>query len=666
MKNFALLSLLPLVTLLTGCSASFSPDLTPNTEVVAGQPFSATVMGGRQPVAGAHIYLLAADTTGYGHASDSLFLPYTGSTSQTVLDTSGGPTNGYYYINTGATGALNVVSAEYNCTVGQAVYLYALGGNPGNPITGPNAGVNSTAAMMAVLGICEAGGNFAAIGAGGVNLSEVSTIAAAYSMAGFATDALHVSSNSTALSKQGLTNAFNNAANLYNISAGNQASANTKTVSGSGTVPAAQINMLANILAACVNSTGPTSLTCAPLLSHALSGGASGTAATDTATAAINMAHYPSHAVNTLFGLQGTVVPWLPNVTGTAPNDLSVAISFTDTSISGPYSVAIDNAGNAWVSNSHFPTSGAPVTEISSSGTVTSYGASNTNIAGPNGLAIDASDNVWFADASYSVFKMSSSGSFGTATAGFTSDAFLNEPPLSVAMDISGNVWTASQSGPVVEFSGGGADLTGGNGFAMPGRTNAYSVTTDTNGNAFYANNSAASTAVGGVFEFSAGGVRANTTPYGTSPAEKDTLAVATGPGNTIWAVNDSNNLFELNDSGTLISGGLTGVYSGGGLADGAAIAVDGAGSVWIANSGGAGVSAFTSAGVALSGSTGFGSSSGNVLGAKGVAIDGSGNVWVTSPGSSSVAELVGAATPVVTPIVASLVAPYSNAASKP
>jgi len=660
MKKLALLSLLPLATLLTGCSASFSPDLTPTTEVVAGQPFSATVMGGRQPVAGAHVYLLAADTTGYGHASDSLFLPYTGSTSQTVLDTSGGPTNGYYYIATSAVGALNVVSAEYNCTVGQVVYLYALGGNPGNPVTGPNAGANSAAGMMSVLGVCEAGGNFSAIGAGGVNLNEISTVAAAYSMAGFATDALHVASNSTALSKQGLTNAFNNAANLYNISAGPQAVANTKTVSGSGTVPQQQINTLANILAACVNSTGPTSLTCSPLLSHALSGGASGTAPTDTATAAINIAHFPSNAVSTIFGVQGTVVTWLPNYTS-APNDLSVEISFTDASISGPFSVAIDNGGNAWVSNNHFPTSGAPVTKISSSGTVTSYGASNMNIEGPSGLAIDASDNVWFADASYSVFKMSSSGSFGTATAGYTSDGFSNIP-LSVAIDPSGNVWTASQSGPVVEFSGGGADLTSDNGFAMPNRTAAYSVTTDTGGNAFYANNAT----TGGVFEFSAEGVRANTTPYGTSPAEKDTLAVATGPGNAIWAVNDSNNLFELNDSGTLISGGGSGVYSGGGLANGSAIALDGAGSVWIANAGGAGVSAFTSAGVALSGSKGYGSSSGVVLGAKGIAIDGSGNVWVTSPGSSSVTELVGAATPVVTPIVASLVAPYSNAASKP
>jgi len=660
MKKFALLSLLPLATLLTGCSASFSPDLSPNKEVVAGQPFSANVMGGRQPVGGAHVYLLAADTTGYGHASDSLFLPYTGSTSQTVLDTSGGPTNGYYYIATSATGALNVVSAEYNCTVGQAVYLYALGGNPGNPTTGPNAGANSAAAMMSVLGICEAGGNFSAIGAGGVNLNEVSTVAAAYSMAGFATDALHVSSNSTALSIQGLTNAFNNAANLYNISGGSQAVANSQTVSGSGSVPQTQINTLANILAACVNSTGPTSLTCAPLLSNALSAGSSGTAPTDTATAAINMAHYPSNAVGTLFGVQGTVVPWLPNYTS-APNDFSVAINYTDSSISGPYSVAIDDEGNAWVSNSHFPTSGAPVTKISSTGTVTSYGSSNTNIAGPYGLAIDTSDNVWFADASYSVFKMSSSGSFGSATAGFTSDGFSNVP-LSVAIDPSGNVWTASQSGPVVEFSGGGVDLTGDNGFAMPNRTEAYSVTTDTNGNAFYANNST----TGGVFKFSSEGVRANTTPYGTSPAEKDTLAAATGPGNTIWAVNDSNNLFELNDSGALVSGGGSGVYSGGGLASGSAIAVDGAGSPWIANAGGAGVSAFTSGGTALSGSTGYGSSSGYVLGAKGIAIDGSGNVWVTSSGSNSVAELVGAATPVVTPVVASLVAPYSNAASKP
>ncbi len=48
------------------------------------------------------------------------------------------------------------------------------------------------------------------------------------------------------------------------------------------------------------------------------------------------------------------------------------------------------------------------------------------------------------------------------------------------------------------------------------------------------------------------------------------------------------------------------------------------------------------------------------------VAIDGSGDVWVANTGYTSVTELIGAAAPVVTPIVANLISPYSAPASKP
>ena len=660
MNRLVFLSLLPVVSLISGCSADFSPDLSPNPDVVAGQPFSASAFGGRQPVSGAHVYMLAVDTTGYDHASDSLLLPYSGSSSKTTLDTSGGPTNGYYYITTSATGGLNVVSAEYNCTVGQAVYLYTLGGNPGNPITNPSDGVNTAAGMMTVLGICEAGGNFSAIGANGVSITEISTVASAYALSGFATDAVHVSSSNRSLGITGLTNAFNNAANLYNISGGAQAVANAKTVSNSGTIPQATINTLANILAACVNSSGPTSVTCSPLLNNAKSGGSTGTTPTDTATAAINIAHNPGNAVVTLFGLQNTVVPWLPDL-ALPPTDFTLAINYTDSSLAGPYGIAIDDAGSAWVTNNNLAVDGPPVTKISSTGTVSSYGGSNSNVQGPYGIAIDRAGDAWFTDTSYSVFEMSSSGSYVGSDAGYTSDAFADEP-ISVAIDPSSNVWTASQSGPVVEFSSAGVDLTGDNGFAMPSRTVANSVTIDTGGNAFYANDGA----TGGVFKFLPTGSRVNTTPYGPSPVQKDTLAVATGPGNTIWAVNGTNDVTELSDTGTVLSTGTGGVYSGGGLSNGEAIAVDGSGSAWIANAGGIGVTEFNSSGTALSGLTGFASASGYLLDAKGIAVDGSGDVWVTSFSKNSVVELIGAAMPVVTPIVASLVAPYSNAASKP
>src|SRR5271170_569594 len=119
-------------------------------------------------------------------------------------------------------------------------------------------------------------------------------------MAGFATDATHVSSSGTPLAQTGIANAFANATNLADITTG---AALTTTPSGSGTnvpngsiVPEAEVNTLANILASCVNSTGPASSTCGTLFSNAMSGGTSGSTPDDTATAAINIAHNPGTA----------------------------------------------------------------------------------------------------------------------------------------------------------------------------------------------------------------------------------------------------------------------------------------------------------------------------------------------------------------------------------
>jgi len=90
--------------------------------------------------------------------------------------------------------------------------LYAPGGNPGS-------GVNSAAGLMAVLGNCPVAGNFASA-TPYVVVNEVSTVAAAYAMAGFATDAVHVGSLGTVLAQTGISNAFANAGNLETLATG--------------------------------------------------------------------------------------------------------------------------------------------------------------------------------------------------------------------------------------------------------------------------------------------------------------------------------------------------------------------------------------------------------------------------------------------------------------
>jgi sugar lactone lactonase YvrE len=78
-------------------------------------------------------------------------------------------------------------------------------------------------------------------------------------------------------------------------------------------------------------------------------------------------------------------------------------------------------------------------------------------------------------------------------------------------------------------------------------------------------------------------------------------------------------------------------------------VAIDAAGNVWVANAGG---------GVGLTELNPSGGLAGHfassvVGGADGLAIDASGNVWLNAGGS--VVEIVGAARPVLTPLVACL-----------
>ena len=92
-------------------------------------------------------------------------------------------------------------------------------------------------------------------------------------------------------------------------------------------------------------------------------------------------------------------------------------------------------------------------------------------------------------------------------------------------------------------------------------------------------------------------------------------------------------------------------------------IAIDGAGNAWVAASDA--ITDISAAGAVLSGSSGFQGT--GVVTARGIAIDGAGNVWFANSNSfTGVSELVGIAAPVVTPIVANLIAPYSTHASRP
>jgi hypothetical protein len=621
---------------LAGCSIQSSnqvnqPEATP-AATVPGGGLTGSVHGGQQPIVGAHVYLFQANTTGYGgggiaassnNASKSLL-----TSAGTTKDTSGGPTNGDYFVTTGANGAFSI-TGDYACTQGAPVYLYALGGDSGS---GPNSAVG----LLAALGVCPSAHAFPSTMF--VYMNEVSTVATAYALAGFASDAVHVGSSGTTLAQTGIANAVATVTNLEDVGTG---VALLTTPGGNGTYYAQRkVNTLANILAACVNSTGPGSTACSTLLSNTLSGGATGAAPTDTATATINMAHNPSSNIANLFALATANPPFAP-AAASQPNDFTVAIQFTGAGLANPSSVAIDASGNVWAANLG---NGYSVSELTNMGVplTTSSGLTTGGLNGPEGIAVDLSGNAWMANVNGNSLTVYTSGRTAMSQSPLTNGGLV--VVHSVAFDASGNAWVPNSGrATVTEFSSSFAVLSETSGFSVTGASSPDAVAVDGSGNAWLANLGTAT-----VSKVTNAGVTVSGSPYTLSGVTYPYAIAMDGAGNA-WVPGWNNTLSKLTNSGVVATGSP---FTGGGLNDPYAVAIDGAGNVWIADQQG-GVSEFSNAGVALSGATAY--TDGGLNQPYGIAIDGSGNVWVANYGYYSVTEIIGAAAPVITPIAAGL-----------
>ena len=610
LRRFAFLCL---SLFLAGCS--ITPTASPLIET--GATLHGKVHGGQQPIVGAHIYLFAANTTGYGNASVSLLNAAVTLTSDSVGA----------YVLTDANGNFTI-TGDYACTANTQVYLYALGGNPG-------AGTNSASGLLAILGNCPASTNFATT-IPTIWINEVSTVAAAYAFAGFATDATHVSSSGTTLAKTGIANAFANAASVASISTG---AALATTPGGNGTPPQSKINTLANILASCVNSTGPASTQCSALFSNDLSAGSTGTTATDTASAAINLAHNPGNAVATLFALQsGVASPFAPAL-ASAPNDFAVPITFT-AGLSSPFGIAIDKSGFVWVSNSDFNT----LVRFQPNGAVASgspFSGGGLNI--PQGVSVDPSGNIWVANTGVnSLSEFTASGTAISSTSGYTGGGLF--APWLAAFDTAGNAWVTNAASRVSKFSSAGAAITSSSGYTGGGINNTQGIAVDASGNVWISN-----TLGGALTELAPTGTPISSTGY-TGGGINVPFSVAIDSGGNVWLANyTGSSLSKFSSTGTAISGASG--FTGGGIFGPATVAVDGLSIIWTSNlkANPSRISEFTNLGVAVSPSTGF--LTGTLGHSQDVRPDGSGNVWSLND-NNTITLFLGIATPVSTPIL--------------
>jgi len=637
MRAFLAIAFSSCALLLAGCS-SMPAVTTSSTGSGSGTVLRGMVHGGQNPIVGAHVYLLAVNNTGYGGPG----IPASSSNASVSLLTSASGTaqdgSGNYYVTTDTNGDFTI-TGDYTCPSAYAhTYFYAAGGNPGS-------GANSAAVLVAPAQAC-ATSNFTVV-------NEVSTVVSAYAFAGFSSDPTHTSSPNTTLAATGTQNA---ADTINNLEDPNTSVARATTPAGNGTVPQSEINTLANILAACVNSTGPGSTQCTTLFSNAMNGS---TAPADTATAALNIAHNPGANISNLISLQTATSPFQPMLSATpTPNDFTIAVSYTGAGLNSPVPVAIDASGNVWIGNT--ATGANSVSKLSPLGAPISGASGYTGggIVDPYSIAIDSSGNLWTGNVTpNSLSELSSTGTPISTSSGYTGGGLLT--PYAIAFDSLGHAWVVNNvGGSLSEFSSTGSPISTSSGYTGGGLTNPVSLAIDVSGDAWVSD----SITVGAVSEFNSSGSPISTSTGFTGGGLADPWGLAIDTSGNVWVADSStgaNRISLLGSSGSAISSSAG--YTGGGLNIPEGIAIDGAGNVWVANRGSTNViapfppssiSEFNSSGTAISPSTGY--QAGLNLSLR-LAIDGSGNVWVSNASLNTVTEFVGLASPVVTPIVGNL-----------
>jgi len=373
---------------LVGCGVSVPRD----GAAVGVEGITGRVHGGQQPITGATIQLYTVGTTGDGSASTPLL------TSTVTTDANG---------NFAITGL-------YSCTSATQVYLVATGGNPG-------AGVNANVAQMTALGPCSnlTSGTF-------IFVNELTTVAGVAALAPYMTSFSAVGSGSS--DAAALANAFTLAGEYVNTSTGATPGAN---VPSGYTVPTAELNTLADILATCVNSTGGVagdSSLCGNLFSLTTPSGSP--APTDTIGAMLNLVNNPLQNTAGLFGMVSSSGPYQPTLTQTpatflpalVPPPSTVQLQVTPSSLgfgsvgigaTASQTVYLENiSSTSAVTISGITLGGASASEFSKTTTCgSSLAASTTSAVSSCAVTVTFAPTVTGSASAYLAVASSSSGS---------------------------------------------------------------------------------------------------------------------------------------------------------------------------------------------------------------------------------------------------------------
>ena len=624
--------------LISGCSAAFRAGVPSAGPAEIGD-LNGTVYGGQFPVTGATVNIYEIPNTSSTAAGYAAALPPPLGT--TTTDSDG---------NWTFSGLPSCANAS------DEIYLVSTGG-----MEAGNHTPNSALVLTSVGGPC---GNWFTTT---FNIDEITTVATEYALAGFSSDYQHVGTSTT--NTQGLTNAFSTMTSIVNLTSG--------IALATINVPYETIDTLANILAGCVNDPGGASGTyCSVLFSYTGgsnslpvgAGGTKGPVATNTADAALYIAHNPTLPSSTGFATSNIGAVWaLPTpqapfepVLVSAPNTMTLALTVAGNGTGGysgdggsatgaelylPSAVAVDSGGNVYIADTEnerirevYAATGTIATIVGTGAFgLSEYGgpAIGFTLSSPEGIAVERSGNIYIADSSArliledyvateTVATIAGNGYYGYSGDGGPATSATFDDPLGVALDDAGNLYIAdSQNNAIREL--------------------------------YAATGTIATIAGNGNFGYSGDGGPATSAEL-TVPD-----AVALDSAGNLYIADTGNNVIRelyaaTGTIATIAGNGVRGSSGDGGPATSAelyvpnGLAVDGAGNVYLPAHlrwGIRKVDAATGIITTIAGNGSGGESADNPqFFAYGLAVDNAGNLYICDQDYSLIRELVGAAVP--------------------
>jgi hypothetical protein len=631
------------------------------------------VHGGNQQVSGATVSLFYA-----GQSSPATLAATTTTDSSGSFSFIKDPTNGD--TDTGNT---------YSCpsNTDPLVYVLSQGGNTQN--NGVVGQTNTAAAFIAIYGTCKelTASNF-------VYMSEVTSVATMAAVQQFFNPAPDANNNIDTIVADGtgqekiiIDNVSNTAALLaYTTTTGLYVPSTLLSAASGGNINPAvtvtatpepgKVNLLANIISACINGATSAAPACTSLFAAAVPPIPNTTnlnppgfaAATDTLQALFYMLTNPTSGgtanIATLFALPGGFLPYQPSAA--QPTDWTIGINYASTNpsttcgtptggtggfISAPYDINIDNLDNVWIANSQ---TGGNLSAITAGGaplTCVNLDAGSSK----GGGNMDSAGNVWFG-AGTSMYRYTPSTN--------TSVAYpVTVSPLGVTADGIGNVYFTAVAGsvgslyelPAAATNTGVAPVQISNTVGPnPIRLMPDFQGVATQGNLWVSSGSTfVSQVTPGTGPGSLNGFITN--PFTTSG---NSYGLSVSHANSIFtSAIDTGAITRLDFNGTTWATASGWPYTGSaaGISSPTSISIDGRINTWIPNNGnGASTGSVSEISYfgpnALSPSTGFQKAQTYLNSGRALVVDQAGNVWIAGDGNNFITEIVGSGVPIFQP----------------